>query len=190
MISLYGKLARDFQKKYSTQAKNINIKVRSAAEMLRALNANFPGFNSLIGKKSHYKVVNGNDINADGLDIGELNLIFTKDQDWHIMPVAAGASGDAKVVIGVGLMAIGGYTGSAQLVLMGASFVFSGAMDHMTRTPDTDGNGGEAGSFLYSGPMNLVEPGSIIPFGYGEVFCGSTLVSASIKSKTIHVDWD
>jgi predicted phage tail protein len=212
MISIYGKLARVFKKKYNHNPKDIPIAVKSAGEMIRALDANFKGFKNLIKKNKLYKVVRGDTL-TDGKPIcnEEVTMMFSE-HDWHIMPVAAGSGGKAgilMVVFGVMLIAAAvmlgpmGWTGLAALgtvgtgtitstlvlqsmVMFGVSMITGGLAALLT--PQMDYNTRETAerpSYLFNGPVNATEPGLTIPVVYGESFIGSITVSGGLEVRDV-----
>lgn len=204
MISIYGKLARIFKKKYNHDPKNIPIPVKSAGEMIRALDANFKGFKNLIKKNRFYKVVRGDTLTDGKAICNEETTMTFSEHDWHLMPVAAGSGGKAgifMVVIGIMLIAAAvflgpagwaamGMAGSSMLSgtvamnvgLLGVSLLMGGIsalltpqMDYNTREIE------ERPSYLFQGPVNATEPGLTIPVVYGESFIGSIFISGGLE---------
>jgi len=123
-ICLYGDLAEQF-------APSFSLEVFSAAEAIRALEANFPGkfFKAL--SKGEYHLVKGGDINsgeAFGADTMALGLGAN---DLHIMPALAG-SGDKglfQVVLGVAIIGAAVMTAGAAAAGYGlAEGIAAGAM--------------------------------------------------------------
>jgi len=204
MISLYGKLARKFKKLYKHEPKNIKISANSATEVMRGMNANFPGFKELFKKHGYYRVSRGLSLtHGKSINQEEVAMNFS-DTEWHIMPVAAGCkSGFFSVILGIVLIgaciffapAAGGFAagtlGAATaggvtafgiklgvgLALMGLASVLApdpNISDYSQREVD------KKPSYLFNGPGNYVEPGLTIPVAYGETFIGSIFVSGSM----------
>jgi len=104
-IFLYGKLAREFGREF-------NFDVKSIAEAIRALEANFPGKFLTALKDGSYRVSKSAD--GEGV-VGETVPMHTKAKEIHIEPVLSGAGGGgggqssgkgiAKIIIGVALIA-------------------------------------------------------------------------------------
>ena len=198
MINLYGSLARKFQKIYGVSPKEIDIKVSSGGEMIRAMNANFPGFRNLIRRSGAYKIVRGDAI-TNGMSISkeEINMRF-KTSDWHIMPVAR-ASGFGKflpTILGVALIALsffvppaavlaGSLTWSTALFSVGAAMVLGGIsmllMPGAIEMKEAD----NTPSYIFNGPKNSVTPGLAIPVIHGEVYAGSITISGGVESRQL-----
>ncbi len=203
MISLYGSLARAFEKKYNTPARNIPIKVASAVEMLQALDANFFEFRTLLKSGGAYKVTRGNSLaHGEGLEPIEIEMKFSQ-ENWHIMPVAAGGgSSIGKVIFGAALIgasffipgttwAIAGMEIKIKSAVfgLGASMALTGAAQMLAPSPAADYNASEKQderpSYLLGSPVNAVEPGLTKPVAYGDVWCGSITVSGGMKVEDI-----
>jgi len=184
-ISLYGSLARKFEKKYNFSAKNIEIIAKTAKDVINALEANFPGFKKLIRRSGYYRITNGQSL-TNGLSLGdeEVEMKFRKKQ-WHIMPVACGCSAAFRVVIGVVLIAVGIYTQQYWLASIGFGLAMGGVSEMLAPSPTSNADDNERPderpSYLFDGPKNTVEPGLTIPVVYGECFAGSITVSGGLR---------
>lgn len=196
MINLYGQLGRTFKHKYNHTQKNIDINVNSVHELIKAMNVNFKNFSKLFNKNTKYKIVNGDDIlSNEGLSKEDITLIHNKpENNWHIMPISAGSSGEVKFVFGVILMAAGAYISGMSfgwaapiggfLFNVGAGMVLYGVAEIIalpSNNHDTEKQD-EKASYLYNGPRNKVEPGCMIPIIFGEMYVGSILASATLKT--------
>lgn len=187
MIRIYGKLARQFKKRYGTDPRAIPIRVESASEMMRALDANFPGFRRLLNRSGYYRVTSDDKVVPES----EVEMNFLGSREWSIMPAAAGSkeggvlqtiAGAVLIVVGVVASAYGYGAIGSPLIKMGAAMMIGGVGQMLTGTPDMGDPGAneaqdERRSFLFSGPTNVVEPGTTIPLVYGEIFVGSIAVS-------------
>ena len=190
MISLYGKLARSFEKKFKTSARNLNMKIHSGREFMRAMEANFPGFRTLINKHGYYRLVRGDTI-TDGTPISEKELTMKfNETDFHLMPVAAGAGGKAlgvlTIIAGVVLVAVGIYTRNPTMIMMGIGLLAGGVSSvffppDQTDTYEDRESPDERASFIFNGPLNKSAPGATIPIAYGETFIGSLFVSGGLE---------
>lgn len=195
MISLYGKLARDFKKKYKRNPRNLNIKVKSASEAIRAMEANYRGFRNLIKKSGYYVVKRGSAL-MEGKDISTEELAMTfGNTHFHFMPVAAGCGGNggifnmvlgaALIVVGIIFPAVGAYTIPAGIGLM-----LSGISMMLMPTPSMGDYKGrekpeERPSYLFDGPRNRAAVGATVPLIYGETFAGSIFISGGLKVEDI-----
>lgn len=193
MLSLYGSLARKFEKKYNRSAKNIDIKVKSVEEAMRAMSANFKGFRQLIKKSGYYRITRGNTL-VNGKDIPEQELEMKfGEKHFHFMPVAAGCGGNSgmlqmvlgAVLIVVGVILIKTPVG-APLIMMGASMMLGGLMMMLSPAPSIPTykdreKPDERASYIFDGPRNRAAAGATIPLVYGETFIGSVFVSGGLK---------
>ena len=198
MISLYGTLARAFEAKYNTPAKSINIRVSSAAEMIRALDANFKGFSIMLKHKGAYKVARGLTLtHGKAIHEKEIDMTFPE-HDWHIMPVATGCGGKGgfmQVVFGAVLIGASFFTGgmtlaglkvSSMLFGMGSSMALGGVAQTLAPGPNAGNYADrekpdERPSYLSNGPVNAVEPGLTLPVAYGEEWSGTITESSGMK---------
>ncbi|MGF7174725.1 TipJ family phage tail tip protein [Azospirillum doebereinerae] len=101
-VHLHGSLGRSFGRSFTLNADSV-------VEVVRLLEANFPGRFGKAIEAGAFKLVRGD--RAKGLALGESMLTFKLGAaDLHITPVAAGAGGKGKggvkAVIGVAIMAI------------------------------------------------------------------------------------
>lgn len=184
-ISLYGGLARMFERKYDYNPKNIPIKVKSVKEMICALEANFPGFRKMFKKAGQYRITNGNDLyRGKGIVEEEIEMLQGKSA-WHIMPVACGCGDFVQVIVGVALIIVGAYTGNPALIKLGIGLTLMGVSQLLAPSPQSNANDNEKPderpSYLFDGPRNTVEPGLTIPVVYGESFIGSITVSGGVR---------
>jgi predicted phage tail protein len=196
MISIYGHLARKLKKKYpGIDPKNIDCRVKSAGEAVRAIEANYPGFRSMIRRKGYYKVIAGNDPNDDEKSLGEKELAmnFDKNTNWHIVPMASGFGGKAGVlqmVLGAVLVVIGivmviytPYNAFGwQLIIAGGAMMLGGLVTMLTPLPELPKSQGSKDdpSYLFNGSINADEPGLTVPVAYGETYCGSIVTSFGV----------
>lgn len=193
MISLYGSLARRFEKKFGHSAKNISIPVRSGSEMMRAMEANFKGFRTLVKRSGLYRVTRGAALTC-GRNIGadEIDVRFSE-EDWHIIPAAAGCkSGWGQVLLGAVLIGASFFVpiGGSVLFGMGVSMSLGGIAQELSPNPGVSDYGErenpeERPSYLAGGPVNSVEPGLTLPVAYGDCWCGSITVSGGMKVEDI-----
>lgn len=163
-ICLYGNLAEQF-------APSFKLEVFSAAEAIRALEANFPGrfFKALA--KGEYHLVKGKDITSGEDFSAPMMHLGLGANDLHIMPALAG-SGDKAIfqvvlgvaIIGASIMTAGAAAGAAyglaegiaagsmasttflgvsmaSFATFGAAMAISGLSSMLTPTPTLPGTG-------------------------------------------------
>jgi predicted phage tail protein len=170
--------------------KRINCKVKSAAECMRAMEANFNGFRSLINRKGHYKVIAGDDPNDDSKTLNEKELTMNfENVNWHIVPIAAGYGGKAgilQMVLGAVMIVLGiilYYTPfGVPLIVAGAGMMLGGLVTMLTPVPGLPKSQGSKDdpSYLFNGAVNADEPGLTVPLAYGETYCGSIVTSFGV----------
>lgn len=166
--------------------------VRSPAEALRALFANFPAFErelaeSAINGVSYLCKVDGEVANEDGIS-APMSRSFT------ITPVVTGSEGAARAIAGAILFVagviVGGYglfTGNAALVTAGEYMakaglylIVSGVAQMLAPSPSsTDVD--RLQSDYFGGPEQTSVQGGAVPVGYGRAIVGSVTISAGIS---------
>jgi predicted phage tail protein len=188
-VRLYGHLAKKFGKVFT-------LDVASPAEAVRALCANFQGFDAaMAGHKPGYRVFVGRG------DIGMDDLAFQSGTaPIKIVPVVAGAkNGLGQVLVGVLIIVAAFYTGGASLSASGAvvagttgtmalsfgvSMVVGGLSQMLMSAPSTaspkEAPGSEP-SYAFNGPVNTTAQGNPVPVGYGRMIVGSQVVSAGMS---------
>jgi predicted phage tail protein len=185
-IRLYGKLAKFLGRRV------FRAEVRSAAEAVRFLVANFPQIEKHMADQ-HYRVSLG----ERDLELDEIHHPSGQ-QVIKIAPVIAGAGNAGRIILGVALIALAflgpaGAFGAAfaknallfQVVGgIGASLVLGGVAQLLTPVPatptGTDSNQDARKSYSFSSIQNTSRQGTPVPVVYGEVIVGSVVISAGI----------
>lgn len=203
-IYLYGHLADQFGDSHK-------LAVETACEAIRALDCNFPGFRLAISEGA-YEIVRGDYAPDAGmwLDVQEASELRLGAADLHFVPVIEGsksqqAGGAMKVVLGVALVAgaaalTGGFgllgtglvsgfgsTLAGNAAMMGVALAVAGVA---TMLSPKQQNPYEQNSFVLSGPGNSYDQGNPVPLVYGEVICGSVMISGALDVEDIPVNWD
>ena len=185
MIYLYGDLRKKF-------GKTIRAKVSSVAELIKAAEANRPGFMSHIKRDRGYIIRRGDDFRT-GRDIDESELTMRfGDTAWHVLPMPAGHSGVTRLLLGAVIVAVGAvmaYTGNpygANVMMFGGAMMVGGAASMLAPAPSVNyGNSDkpdERASFLFNGPTNRTAPGGAVPLVFGrDVFVGSVFLSGGLN---------
>ena len=190
-IKVYGRLARFLG--FRTFLADVN----SAGEAMRFLIANWPELEKHISGQV-YKVKVGE------YDIGEDELNDPSGcQDIKIIPVAAGSSDFldstlGKFVIAAAFIAapylapalagtaIGATTLGAISTSIGISFALSGASQLLFPPPAPPNiasiNNPSNQNFAFSGIQQVSRVGTALPLAFGQVFCGSIVVSAGVDT--------
>jgi predicted phage tail protein len=193
MIILYGKLRTQF-------GKIIGAKVNSVQELVKAAEANRPGFAASIERDRGYVIKRGSDFRkAKDIDEAELEMRFAE-TTWHVLPMPVGYSGAMRVVLGVVIIAVGavsylygGNVFSASMIKFGFAAMkigtvvaLSGVATLLAPSPPT-GYGDrdspdERPSYLFNGPTNRVAAGNPVPLVFGfDVFVGSIFLSGGLE---------
>jgi predicted phage tail protein len=180
MIILYGYLRKKFGKK-------VDAEVSSVSELMKAVEANRPGFRSYIERDRSYVIRRGSEFKK-GKDISDDELDMTFDnKTWHVLPLPHGykKAGLFQTILGVALVVVGVITQQYQLAWAGAAMALGGVAQMLAPSPLTNYNDRDdpdsRASYLFDGPINRVAAGGAVPIVYGkDVFIGSVFVSGGI----------
>ena len=190
MIYLYGKLREKF-------GKTIGANVHSVQELMKAAEANRPGFRNYIQKDRKYIIRRGTEF-TKATQVGEEEVMMKfGDTDWHILPMPLGCGNVARIIVGVVLMAVSWYAGgvlgwgylgiAGTGMAMGVGLVMGGVVGLLTPAPKVQGYGDrespdQRASYLFDGPTNRTAAGGPVPLVYGfDVFVGSTFLSGGLE---------
>ena len=188
-IKVYGKLRQFLGKSYFMAA------VKSPQQAMSFLIANFEGIQKHMNDQI-YKIKMG------GRVVTEEYLSMSGQGDIQIIPIAVGARGALKIVLGVGAVVLGagvpllGLTiGSAVapvLTTVGTSMLIGGVTDLLspqnpvpTTSSVSDIDPAIRGSYSFSGIQNVSSSGVPIPIIYGLVFSGSIIISSGTDSTQV-----
>ena len=193
-ILLYGTLGKKFGKKHK-------FDVKDPAEAIRALSVVINGFKKYMisDKNAGYKIF----IGTEDIYLGELHNPTSDNNTIRIVPIISGAGNDAKIIVGIALIAIASYatagvategaaaaTAEAGLFSMatvgqiGTLLVVQGIsgiiMDSMIEEPElADDNP----SYVFDGVINTTRQGNAVPVGYGKLRVGSQVISAGLTTE-------
>ena len=198
-VKLYGELA-DF-----VGHKELNAVINNTSDAIRFLISNFPKLEAHMASR-HYQVLIGDyDIDETELDypLGKSTL--------SIVPVVTGAGGRGlgKILLGAALIGLSftgiflkpisfssgigaGFAaaglGAKAAFGIGAGLVLSGTADLLFPVPTTPDFANEEDpriSFSFSGVQNVSRAGTSHPICYGEIVCGSVVISAGIDTDQV-----
>jgi predicted phage tail protein len=180
-VLLYGHLRKAFGKMH-------RFDIRSPAEAIRALSANFPGFRKHLLEHSEpgYHVVVGRNEGRD-----EKTLTHPADDVIRIIPVVAGSKKNGGVwqtILGIVLIVVGVYFEVPELVYAGISMLVGGIVQLLTVPPKTPGpaeNPDNLPSYGFDGAANTSAQGNPVPLFYGEGIVGSQVLSAGLYVESI-----
>ena len=191
-VKLYGELA-DF-----VGHKELDAVINSTAEAIRFLVTNFPKLEAHMADR-HYKVL----VDEYDIDKNEIHNPIGQ-SDISIVPVIAGAGGGlGKALLGVALIGLAfavpgsiaftkaGITGGALskgLFGIGAALTLTGVSQMLFPLPELPDFSDEEDpriSFSFSGVQNTSRAGTSHPICYGEIVCGSVVISASVDTNQV-----
>lgn len=198
-IRVYGQLAKFLGRRKFMAA------VDSAAEAVRFLIANFPQVERHMCQEGHhYRVLVGD--HSVGME--ELHGPACG-HAIKIVPVIGGAGGGVgQIIAGVALVAAAifipglglGLAGSivTKVGLLGGALILGGISQALTPTPTLATSGTYSGpqgttntemdpqkSYSFSGIQNTSRAGTPLPLTFGEIICGSIVISAGIDTVQI-----
>ena len=200
-IRVYGQLAKFLGRRKFMAA------VDSAAEAIRFLIANFSQVEQHMCQDGrHYRVLVG----EHSVGMEELHGPVGGNA-IKIVPVIGGAGGGVgQILAGVALVAAAifipglglGLAGSivTKVGLLGGALILGGISQALTPTPTLATSGTYSGpqgttntemdpqkSYSFSGIQNTSRAGVPLPLAFGEIICGSIVISASIDTVQIEV---
>jgi predicted phage tail protein len=191
-LVLHGRLGERYA--HPVTGRRWALEVGSIGEGLRAIDSQMGGLFEFIWEseadmQGYHVQVNGESIGEDMLGFGFAGDVV------EITPLLAGTDtkGIIQLVAGVVLIAAGIVTyGSStligvQLVGLGLAVALGGVARFLAAAPpSTLGTQDKSkSSYIFTGPVNTVQQGECVPVAYGDVICGSAVVSAGIESEDI-----
>jgi predicted phage tail protein len=193
-VLLYGELRRKYGKRHT-------YAIRTPAEALRALEANFPGFaNDLIRAAQNnvgFRVFVGRDPLAS-----ETELSHPSGREVvKIVPTPMGADGFGEILGGLALIVgaaifpgiaavglIGTMTIGGVATAVGLGMALGGVAQLLASDPKTTQSADRPEnrpSYQINGPVNSVAQGNPVPVLYGRMLVGGQLISAGITTDAI-----
>lgn len=202
-IVLLGELGKKFGRTHHLAVKNV-------AEAIRALSANFPGFERHLVESSDrgvgYRLLVGKSALPS---VDDMHLPCSDRDVIKIVPVVMGAkSAWTQILIGVAIVAAAFLTGGASIAAsgffvggvtttfwggvalsIGVAMTLGGVAQLLSPVPKADAvNTGQVNSSNSLGsPVNVASQGSAIPVGYGRRIVGSAVISAGLTTQDIPV---
>ena len=183
--------------------------VKTTAEAVKFLITNFPKLESYMSNRYYQILVGDNELHKDHIHdpVGKSEI--------HFVPVISGAGGSnfQKILLGGALIGasflfpgaglFGTYgTGMTPAVIagkgalatkigtalsaVGAGLVLNGVSEILFPQPDFDEPEDDPRiSFNFSGVQNTSRAGTAHPIVYGEIVCGSVVISASVDTNQV-----
>lgn len=200
-VVLLGELGKRFGRKHQ-------LDVRSPAEAVRALCANFRDFRQFVATSHERNVAYRVLSHKDEVGLEELHNPASKTITF--VPVVAGSifkaigklldSTVGKILVGAALIAVSFVPGLNVAVWAGAtttwasvafsvgvSLALGGVAQLLAPTPKTPNRNteSETTSYIFNGPVNTTSQGEAIPVGYGRMIVGSAVISAGISVEDV-----
>lgn len=196
-VLLLGELGKKYGRRF-------NLDIKSPAEAVRALVANFPEMQKYMADRYYRVVVGKDDTGGDELHNP------TGRQTIKIVPVITGAGGSfGRILLGAALIGLAFVTGGASIaasgflaggltttffgglaVSMGASLILGGVAQMIAPSPQS-GAPNESPennpSYIFNGPINTTAQGQPVAVGYGRLRVGSAVISAGIVAEQVAV---
>lgn len=190
-VRLHGALAKF--------GKAFKLDVRSAAEAVRALCVQIPGFENHLRTHSApgYRVHVGKH-----KSISKDELTLESEGDISIVPVIRGARKALGIILGIvlivvtwgfgaslGMAASGALWSQATFYGLGVSMILSGVSQLLVKPPQMGGRQEDKSRPSYSldGPVNTVAQTNPVPVVYGEVIVGSQAISSSLVTEELAI---
>lgn len=190
-IRLYGQLGRRYGRVH-------RFRVASPAEAMRALCANFPGFEAELSmahtRGIRFAVWDGDE------NIGEDRLTMHGRSPIRVAPMLAGSKrgGLFQTILGVTLIAVGvalnyipgGSSVAPYFIKVGAVLALGGVAQLLTPLPKAgDPNEDDANrpNNVFDGPVNTTAQGQPVAIGYGRLEIGSAVISAGIDVDDVQI---
>lgn len=187
-VKLLGELGKKFGKSFV-------LDVKSPAEAVRALCANFPEFQKHLIESGNrgvaYKVMLGK--KAQSVD--DLHNPSGK-SEIKFVPVLQGAGGLVQTIVGAVLIAASftpiGAPFAKYLIPAGIAMVIGGVVQMLTPmpnlSPDSSNNQPDnKPSYAFNGAVNTTAQGYPVPVGYGRMIVGSAVISAGIVAEELPI---
>lgn len=196
-VKLYGELAKRYGPEFE-------FDIRSPAEAIRALQANFRDFAEHLVTAAErgvaYRVV----VDKKPLtDANQVHFPCSRKHAIRIIPVLhGGKSKFLGILFGAALVAAAFFVpevalfslGSTNITLsgilfnIGSSLLLSGVSSMLSKTPAaSQSSGSQQPSYTFDGPVNTTGQGNCVPAGYGEMIVGSQVISAGLYVKEVAV---
>ncbi|HHZ3930840.1 TPA: tail assembly protein [Escherichia coli] len=178
--------------------------MNTAAEAIRALSMQMPGFRRQMNEGWYQIRIRGEDTAPEAVyarlheQLGEGTVI-------HIVPRLAGAGkGGLQIVLGAAAivgsfftagasmalwgsaLAAGGFSATTMLFSLGASMILGGVAQMLApkaKTPDYRAMDNGRQNTYFSSPDNMIAQGNPMPVPYGEMLVGSRRISQDISTR-------
>lgn len=193
-VLLLGELGKKYGRRHV-------FDIKTPAEAIRALCANFPGFDRHMIESGErgvgYRVL----VKKDPVELEQIHHPASK--QITIAPVVSGAGGKTgKILLGAALIGASFFLPAAPLIAgvastslasvafsVGVSLALSGVAQMLAPQPksDTPVEDKTEPAYLFDGPVNTTAQGHPVPIGYGRMIVGSAVISAGVDTVDVAV---
>lgn len=198
-VILLGELGKRYGRRHQ-------LDVKSPAEAVRALCANFKDFAAFVASSTERNV--GYQVLDKRFALAEDELHNPVGQQITIVPVVGGANFLKKLFSGVGAILTGAALIAASFLVpglgaialfgtttlatvafsVGVSLALGGVAQMLAPQPKFDGPEEEQQpSYVFNGAVNTTAQGQPVPVGYGRMIVGSAVISAGLSVEDIAV---
>ncbi|ENU7738187.1 tail assembly protein [Salmonella enterica] len=176
-LCLYGDLQR-FGKRF-------DLSIKTAAEGLHALYLQMPGLRQKIQEGWYQVRIAGKDVTPDDVT-ARLHEELPSGAVIHIVPRMEGAKNGGIFQVIAGAILLVASIWVPALAPAGISLMAGGVIQMLTPTPKAPTSGhadnGKA-SVYFSSVDNMIAQGNPVPIPYGEIMCGSRVISQEITTR-------
>lgn len=183
-VKLYGEMIKKYGREFV-------LEVESVTEAIRALAANFPGFEKDLLNSHDRGIKYIVKVDDKHVKESELNNNLSPNSTIRIAPIVAGSKrgGIFQAIIGAVLVIAGlvlvsfGQAWGAYLIKLGAVMIAGGIVQLLTPLPKTGGineNPENKPNNYFDGAVNTTAQGHPVPLGYGKLIVGSAVISAGL----------
>ncbi len=189
---------------FATIGRRLSLYVNTAAEAIRALSLQVPGFRRQMNEGWYQIRIRGEDTAPEAV-YARLHEPLGEGAVIHIVPRLAGAGkGGLQIVLGAaaivgsflhgrginGVMgfspAAGGFSATTMLFSLGASMILGGVAQMLApkaKTPDYRATDNGRQNTYFSSLDNMIAQGNPMPVPYGEMLVGSRRISQDISTR-------
>lgn len=167
-----------------------DLNVRTAAEGLHALFLQIPHLKQEFREGWYQIRISGSDVNPDELH-QRVHELLIPNAVIHIVPRIEGAknAGAFQFIAGAAILAVGwwnpaGWSFGGSMMAAGAAMMMGGVAQMLTpmpKQPNMSRSEEEKGNTYFSNLENAVAQGMAVPVAFGEIMCGSRVISQSVE---------
>lgn len=181
-LRFYGDLQR-FGRRF-------DLNIKTAAEGLHALFLQIPNLKQQFRDGWYQIRISGSDVNPNELHQRVYEPLMPN-AVIHIVPRIAGAknAGALQFIAGAAILVVGwwnpaGWSFGGSMMAAGAAMMMGGVAQMLTPMPKPQSmsrSEEEKGNTYFSNLENAVAQGMAVPIAYGEIMCGSRVISQAVE---------